>query len=172
MNGLTLRELEPHDEQAFLAGYNDWKDDDLSWYTFAWKPGMSHQEHLQILKDQKDKTKIPKNRVPGTMLYGFVHGEIIGRFNIRHELNPHLLERGGNVGYAVAARHRKKGYASEMFRLGKAYCKQLSLQKILITCADQNIASWKIIEKFGGQLENKIFDSEEKEWIRRYWMQL
>jgi predicted acetyltransferase len=52
---------------------------------------MSHAEHLQILQDQKDKSKLPPNRVPSTMLYGFVNNEVVGRFNIRHELNQNLL---------------------------------------------------------------------------------
>ncbi len=170
---LVLRELNVNDEVAFLAGLEDWKDDDLDWYTFAWTPGMPHSQHLQILKDQKDKTKIPAHRVPGTMLYGFMDGEIVGRFNIRHELNPHLLERGGHVGYAVGPRHRKKGFAKEMFRQGLEYCShQLGLEKILITCADDNIASWKIIEQFGGLLENKIHDKEDNKLIRRYWLKI
>lgn len=167
---LTLRELNQNDEQVFLLGYQDWKNEDLSWYSFVWKPGMSHAEHLQILKDQKDNSKLPPNRVPSTMLYGFVNGEIVGRFNIRHELNQHLFERGGNVGYSVSPRHRKKGYATQMFRQGMNYCKHLGLDKILVTCADQNTPSWKIIEQFGGSLENRIFDTEENEFVRRYWV--
>lgn len=167
---LILRELTEKDEPAFLAGYEDWKHDDLTWYSFVWKPGLSHAEHLCILEDQKDKAKTPNNRVPSTMLYGFVDGEIVGRFNIRHELNPYLLERGGNIGYSVSSRHRKKGYATEMFRQGIKFCQNLGLEKILVTCADQNTSSWKIIEKFGGSLENRIFDKEENEFFRRYWL--
>ncbi len=68
---LTLRELNQNDEQAFLLGYEDWKNEELSWYSFVWKPGMSHAEHLQILQDQKDKSKLPPNRVPSTMLYDY-----------------------------------------------------------------------------------------------------
>ncbi len=171
-NTLTLRELDQNDKQAFLLGYEDWKNEDLSLYSFVWKPGMSHVEHLQILRDQKDKSKLPSNRVPSTMLYGFVNGEIVGRFNIRHELNQNLFERGGHVGYSVSPRHRKNGYATQMFRQGMNYCKHLGLDKILITCVDQNTPSWKIIERFGGTLENKIFDTEEEEYVRRYWLDI
>lgn len=167
---LKLRELNENDEQAFLLGYNDWKDENLNWYSFVWKPGMSHTEHLQILEDQKEKTKLLPSQVPSTMLYGFVNSEIVGRFNIRHELNESLLTRGGNIGYSTNPRHRNKGYASEMFRQGITYCKQLKLNKILVTCADQNNYSWKIIEKFGGCLENTIFDAKDNEIVRRYWV--
>ncbi len=168
--GLDLRELNFNDEAAFLRGYEDWKYEDLVWYSFVWKPGMSHADHLQILKDQKDKLKLPSHLVPSTMLYGFVSGEIIGRFNIRHELNAHLAERGGHVGYSVSPRYRKNGFASQMFQQGLEYCKQLGLKKLLITCSDSNVPSWKIIEKFGGSLENRIFDAGKNEFVRRYWL--
>lgn len=169
---LELRELTLEDEKAFLAGYKDWASDDVSWYTSVWKPGMTHSEHLAILQDQKDKNKIPETRVPSTMLYGFVRGEIVGRLNLRHELNAFLLERGGHIGYAVSVLYRKKGYASQMFVQGLAYCRKLGLQKVLITCADDNIPSMKIIENFGGSFENRIFDVDDNELVRRYWINL
>jgi predicted acetyltransferase/8-oxo-dGTP pyrophosphatase MutT (NUDIX family) len=170
MANLILRELSEKDEPAFLAGYEDWKNDDLTWYSFVWKPGMSHTEHLRILEDLKDKSKIASNRVPSTMLYGFVDGEVVGRFNIRHELNPYLRQRGGNVGYSVAARHRNNGYGTEMFLQGIRFCQCLGLEKILITCSDQNGPSWKIIEKFGGSLESRFFDEIKNEFVRCYWL--
>ncbi|WP_374079805.1 GNAT family N-acetyltransferase [Bdellovibrio bacteriovorus] len=172
MTSLILRELTDKDEQAFLRGMEDWQGQDLSWYTFEWKPGMSHAEHLLILKNAKDRNKIPANRVPSTMLYGFVDGEIVGRLSIRHELNDFLKERGGHVGYSVSPRHRQKGYATEIFKQGLQYCKTLGLSKILVTCSDNNVPSWKIIEKFGGSLENRIFDTEKNEFVRRYWVEI
>ncbi|MFN3696609.1 MAG: GNAT family N-acetyltransferase [Pseudobdellovibrio sp.] len=167
---MILRELTSRDEQPFLKWVNDWKNESLSWATFAWKPGMSHAEHLQILQDQKDKSKIPAHLVPSTMLYAFVNDDIVGRFNIRHELNDNLLQRGGHIGYAVSPHHRKKGHATEIFRLGMQHCLELGLNRVLITCSDENVPSWKIIEKFHGDLENKVFDQDKAEYIRRYWL--
>lgn len=169
---MILRELTSSDEQSFLSWVSDWKNESLTWATFAWKPGMSHFEHLQILKDQKDKSKIPAHLVPSTMLYAFVNGDIVGRFNIRHELNDSLVQRGGHIGYAVSPKQRQKGYATEIFRSGMKCCKDLGLKKILITCSDENTPSWKIIEKFHGTLENRIFDKDKVEFIRRYWLDI
>jgi len=172
LHKMVLRELTEQDEKSFLNWVEDWEGEDLFWATFAWTPGMSHKEHLQKLEEQKDKNKIPSNRVPATMLYAFVGGEIVGRLNIRHELNSNLLQRGGHVGYAVSPKHRKRGYATEIFRHGLETCQKLGLEKILITCGNDNIPSWKIIEKFSGSLENRIYDSEEEEFVRRYWLQV
>ncbi len=170
LDHLKLRELGPDDEPAFLEWVGNWKSEDLAWATFAWEPGMSHATHLQKLDDQKHKSKIPANRVPSTMLYGFLGDRITGRFNIRHELNEFLLNRGGHVGYAVSPRFRKQGIATEMFRQGMVFCQSLGLSRILITCLDQNRASWLTIEKFGGALENRISDPETGDFVRRYWL--
>lgn len=170
MSKLQLRQLADQDEVAFLKWVQDWKDEDPLWATFAWKPGMTHQDHLAELENQKDKTKIAKDRVPATMFYGFVENTIVGRINIRHELNDHLLQRGGHLGYAVSPKFRKQGYATQMFRLGLQKCRDLGLSEILITCTDENVASWRVIEKFGSQLENRILDDEDKKLVRRYWL--
>lgn len=167
---ITLRELNDQDEESFLNWVEQWKADDLGWATFTWKPGMSHAEHLQKLENQKDKSKISSNRVPDSMFYAFVGNEIVGRLSIRYELNSFLLERGGHLGYGVSPKHRRKGYATEILKQGLVACQKLGLDKVLITCGDTNVPSWKIIEKFGGSMENRIYDSEDNELVRRYWV--
>ncbi len=42
----------------------------------------------------------------------------------------------------------------------------------MVTCAEDNIPSWKIIEHFKGKLEDEVWDDEDKEMIRRYWITL
>lgn len=167
---LLLRELGPNDEQAFLLWYESWKNDDPHWATFIWKPGMSHAEHIQKLQDHKDSSKIATHLVPSTMMYAFIGDEIVGRLSLRHHLNEYLEKRGGHVGYSVGPNHRRKGYAKEMFEQALRYCQTLGLNQILVTCSDSNEASWRVIETFGGSLENRVFDNEEDELLRRYWV--
>jgi len=58
----------------------------------------------------------------------------------------------------------------EMLAQAIPLCRRLGIQDILITCADENSAFWKVIEKQGGVLENKVFDDVDQEMIRRYWI--
>jgi len=99
---------------------------------------------------------LEKGRVPATLYWAVVGNKIVGRLDIRHRLNKNLRIIGGHIGYAVAPSERKKGYATEMLRLGLKKTKQLGIKKALITCDEGNIASRKVIEKNGGVLENKI----------------
>lgn len=169
---LIVRQLTPNDETAFFDGMKLWSEADRAWHTFSWKPRMSYAEMLTILEDEREGRNMAEGRVPHTMLYGFLDGQIIGRVSIRHELNDFLLRRGGHIGYAVADGYRGKGYATVLMQEGINYCKGLGLTEILITCDYANTASWKIIEKFDARLENKIIDEKENKTIRRYWIKL
>jgi predicted acetyltransferase len=169
---LTLRELTETDKPAFLAGLKAWEGENLAWHTFEWKPGMSFTDHLAKLRNNRAGIGLLEGRVPSTMFYGFVDGEIIGRVNVRHQLTENLLVRGGHIGYAVAPRFRRRGYATEMVRQALPYLRTLGIPRALITCDDGNAASCKIIEGIGGQLENKIWDSADQKMVRRYWVKL
>ena len=60
-------------------------------------------------------------------------------------------------------------------KLGLEKAKEIGLKdKVLITCDDDNIGSYKIIEKNGGILENKIENTDDDEVFltRRYWVKL
>ncbi len=167
---LSVRELAQDDEQAFLNSLNDWSLEDRSWMTFDWKPGMSHQEHLKILENQRNGVNLPAHLVACTMLYGFVGQEIIGRVHLRHELNQNLLERGGHMGYAVSKKFRSNGYGLALAKAGLEYLKsKLLVKDVLITCAKDNQASIHIIENLGGKLEN-IIDDKDGVATCRYWV--
>lgn len=169
---LELRELTESDEDAFLAGAEAWKGEDPHWYSFCWRPGMDYREMLSVLRNEAAGVDLKPGRVAHSMLYGFVDGIIVGRVSVRHTLNEHLRKRGGHIGYAVAPAYRGRGYATEMVRQGLEFCRKLGLREIMVTCADGNTPSWKVIERFGGRLEDKVWDDEDQEMIRRYWIPL
>lgn len=169
---IVLRKLTEQDEAAFLEGVKLWDGHALDWYTFDWKPGVTYQEMLRKLENSSNGIGLPANHVPSTMLYGFIGDVIVGRLHVRHELNENLMRRGGNIGYAVAPAFRGRRFATEMMAQGLDFCRSLGLKKVLVTCSESNVPSWKIIEHFGGVLENKIYDDEDQEEIRRYWITL
>ena len=95
---------------------------------------------------------------------------MVGIIDIRHRLNDYLLKFGGNIGYSVRKSERRKGYAKTMLALGLEECRKLGLEKVLITCDKENIASAKTILACGGVLENEI--PEERRITQRYWIAL
>ena len=97
--------------------------------------------------------------------------EIIGTCRIRLALNSNLEKTGGHIGYDVRPKYRKKGFGTEILKLALLEIRKNGIKDILITCDDDNIGSYKIIEKNGGKLENKIWDSEIEKEVRRYWIE-
>lgn len=128
---------------------------------------------LKIEKDLNFKN-IPEGRVPANtyFLVRILDNKIIGMINIRHKLNEFLLNEGGNIGYSVRPTEREKGYGTVMLRLGLQRCKELNLDKVLITCDKINLASAKIIQGNNGILENELYSETFSGIIQRYWINL
>ena len=62
-----------------------------------------------------------------------------------------------------------------MLSMALKYCKEaLNLNKVLITCDDDNIGSIKVIENNGGILENKVKNILPRGNVttRRYWINI
>ena len=133
---------------------------------------MKYSDMLEILRKETAGIELHPGRVPHSMLYGFLGTEIVGRVSVRHELNEKLRHRGGHIGYAVAPRFRQRGYAKSMVAQALEYCRGLGLSELMVTCGDTNEGSWKVVESFGGKLQDKIWDEEDSELIRRYWIKL
>ncbi|GAB3381935.1 hypothetical protein GCM10027432_09960 [Lysobacter fragariae] len=75
------------------------------------------------------------------------------------------------MGYAVLPEFRNRGYATQI--LGEAVRfahAELGLDRVLVTCDDDNIASMRVIEKNGGVFEDTYHDDTLRRPKRRYWV--
>lgn len=90
--------------------------------------------------------------VPVTELWYVDGPEYIGTVILRHRLSPELEVEGGHVGYHVVPGHRRRGHATRMLAQTRAIAAGLGLPMLLITCADDNIASRRVIDRNGGIL--------------------
>ena len=112
-------------------------------------------------------------RVPQTKFWFMDGNEFLGEIGIRHELNHKLIITGGHMGYGVRPAYQGKGMATEMVRQALEFCRDtLGLDKVLITASETNPASYKVIEKNGGILENKVNSIFDGKPARRYWITL
>ena len=97
--------------------------------------------------------------------------KILGCLWLRHHIDfPIDREYGGHIGYGIRPSARGKWYATEMLQLWLQEAKKLWIDRILITCDDDNIASAKVIEANGGVLEKYMEKDGVK--MRRYWINL
>jgi predicted acetyltransferase len=90
---------------------------------------------------------------------------------LRHALNDDLRRNGGHVGYAVRPAHRRRGYATEILRQSLVVLRALGVERVLVTCDDDNIGSATVIERCGGVLQDVVpAAAADATPIRRYWI--
>lgn len=166
---LKLRPPRPDDEAAFRAGHEAMAADDFP-LGLGYSPDMSWDAYLKQLEDHRAGVNLPERFVPSTFLVAEVAGTIVGRTSIRHRLNENLLKMGGHIGYGVLAEHRRRGYATEILRQSLIVARSIGIDRVLVTCDDDNVGSIKAIEACGGQLENTVAIEESPVPRRRYWI--
>ena len=130
------------------------------------------EEWLDRLQQNASEATVPPQLVPET-LFLTVRTEdnrLVGMIDIRHRLNAYLSQFGGHIGYSIRPTERRKGYAKEQLRLALPYCRQIGIEKVLITCDKENTGSAKTILANGGVLENEV--PEENRVTQRYWITL
>ncbi|HWJ09828.1 MAG TPA: GNAT family N-acetyltransferase, partial [Nocardioides sp.] len=95
---------------------------------------------------------------------------VLGGIALRHELDDFLLRVGGHIGYGIRPSARRRGLAT--WALGRMLdeARGLGLDRVLVTCAEGNVASARTIERQGGVLED-VRDTELGR-ARRYWITL
>jgi len=138
-------------------------------FGLGYSPAMSFDDYIKQLKDHRAGVNLPARLVPSTFLVAKVDGEIVGRTSIRHRLNEFLFHEGGHIGYGVLLEHRRRGYATAILRQSLIIARSLGIDRVLVTCDDDNIGSIKAIESCGGQFENVVV-TEERAPLRRYWI--
>jgi len=97
--------------------------------------------------------------------------EYCGRISLRHFLNDALEHHGGHIGYDIRPSKRGQSYASIALGLCLNEAMKIGLEKVLITCDDDNTPSIKSIERNNGVLQDKV-KQDSGILTRRYWIDL
>ena len=165
---LRLRPLRPDDQVAAEAAHAELDREGFS-FLLGWDPAKPWPAYVEQLRRQRCGQDLAPGWVPATFLAAVVEGELVGRTSIRHELNEYLAEFGGHIGFAVRPAHRGRGYASEILRQSLVIARADGLERVLVTCEENNASSARVIERHGGVLED-IRPAPDGRAKRRYWI--
>ena len=72
----------------------------------------------------------------------------------------------------MAPGERRKGYAAQMLKAALPVCKELGLDKVLITGGKGNEGSRRTILRNGGVYESSVYEPDEKAEVEKYWITL
>jgi predicted acetyltransferase len=169
MDDVTLR-LPREDEAAeFLHAHRATTPGAPSFLHF-YDEGMPLADYLRVLAAARDGGNLPAGHVPETFLFAFVGPRIVGRVAIRHALTASLERDGGHIGYVVVPEFRRLGHATRMLALALRLAhEELGIDPVLVTCADGNLASIRVIERNGGVLHDTVAGARRHDRVRRYW---
>ena len=162
---MVLRLPSEDEEQEFLRAHRA-TTPEVPNFLHYYDEGMRFVHYLAVLRQRARGEQLPPHHVPSTFLFGFDGTRIVGRVSIRHELNDFLLREGGHIGYVVVPEFRRRGYATAMLRRSLEISRHdLGIDRVLLTCDDDNVASIRTIEKNGGVLENIGTGPRRRYWI-------
>jgi predicted acetyltransferase len=168
---LLLRPLEVGDEASFKNAVAEFAREMPPWqFAFGFDASLPFAEYVAKLKAHSRGVGVPAGFVPNTYLVGAVDEVIVGRLSLRHVLNDALSRIGGHLGYGVIPSQRRRGHATAMLRQALPICAGLGIERALLTCDEDNIASRRVIQRCGGILENLRDDRDSGIPKLRYWL--
>ena len=92
--------------------------------------------------------------------------KIVGMVNIRYNLNEYLRKIAGHIGYSIRPSERGKGLAKIQLYLALKEAIKVNLNKVMISCEQNNIASEKTILALGGILERIEYDEPRDRYLK------
>jgi len=128
--------------------------------------------YLRSLSDGLRGRGLPPGRVSYSTFWLIAGRHLLGRSIVRHHLTPALEYEGGHVGYDIRPAERGKGYGTLILRQSLEESRRLGIERVLLTCDTDNVASAKIIEKHGGRLQDQAVSKSSGKLISRYWIEL
>jgi len=169
LDELRLRPPRLEDEAVALLADAELEADGFP-FLLGWAQGDSWSVYVETKRANAHGQLLPAGWVPNTFLLAEFRGEVIGRVSVRHRLNDELLHEGGHIGLCIRPRQRRQGLGGLVLDQGLIVARSVGVDRALVTCDDDNIASARMIERAGGALENVVTPLEGSTPVRRYWI--
>ena len=132
------------------------------------------EEYIKVCEEYENVDKVPLHLVPATQFLFLRRNDnkLLGMIQVRNYFNDYLEKYAGHIGYSIRPSERRKGYAKEMLKMALPFCKEIGIDKVLITCKEENIGSEKTILSNGGVYERTVHEPTENKNLKRFWITL
>ena len=162
----TCRLVEPSEayRDSFLEGAAEFAGEGRLDSTYAAglgydlvRLGRDLPSFVRDLRRLGDRSGFDGRGYPDRVYWLVDGGRYLGQTSIRPDLRTeYLITYGGHVGYSIRPGQRRRGYGRRILGLALERCRELGLERVLVTCDDDNVASKRIIEANGGVFESDM----------------
>lgn len=156
--------------QSYLEAIREYEENHVDTYHFI---GTGEEDVFKKIDRLENGDNMPIGWVTASYFWMVDQDEFVGEICIRHGLTDALMRFGGHIGYGVRCSRWNQGIGTQMLAYSLVYARNtLGLDKVLVTCSDDNYGSAGVIEKNGGILQDKIENviDGKKRLTRRYWI--
>lgn len=168
-DALSLIELTREWEREFASLAEDFRagGDDRYMHAVA-----DFDAYLLALRDGARGVGLSPGRVAFDTFFLVRERRLLGRSTLRRQLTPELEIEGGHIGYDIRPSDRRRGYGTRLLALTLERARARGLERVLVTCDTDNIASARIIEKNGGALAGQAISHRSGKPVSQYWIEL
>jgi predicted acetyltransferase len=152
---------------SLYAGWRDARDD--------WGPGL-HEDGFGLRPDDDTDSQpgfeawLQRLQQSSASFWWIVEDRsVLGAIALRSEMNE-IVWRQGHIGYGIRPSARGRGLATWALGQVLSAAQERGLERVLIVCDEENVASARVIESHGGVRED--IGSSEASRVRRYWISL
>jgi predicted acetyltransferase len=123
----------------------------------------------RLAKESDPSTPVEAGQIGCVYRWIVQSDRVLGGIALRYGPNDYVLQVG-HIGYGIRPSSRRRGLAT--WALGRMLdeARTLGLDRVLLVCAVDNLASMKTIEQQGGIFEG-VRDTEHGP-VRRYWIKI
>ncbi|TSA28457.1 MAG: N-acetyltransferase [Ignavibacteriales bacterium] len=133
-----------------------------------WDTHKTKQDSIDFIKLTEEQFN---NNI--SFIWGIViksENKLIGTIDLR---NWDAIHKCGEIGYVISQKYWNRGYVSEAMKtVIKFGLEELHLNRIEAHCEEENIGSWRVMEKCGmkyeGTLREKVFIKERFRSMKMY----
>ncbi|MEO7754408.1 MAG: GNAT family N-acetyltransferase [Terracoccus sp.] len=128
----------------------------------------SFEALLSVIRLEADPSStLPTGHVHCDYSWVTEGADMVGFVAVRHSIDTEFLRTlGGHIGYSIRPDRRRQGHASRALGLALERARELGLERVLLTCDEDNVGSFRTIEGRGGVPDGVV------EGKRRYWVEL
>ena len=174
MSELLLIEPTLEGEISFYHMVNDYKNNGETGFPKYFNHSTdTFSDYLKTLAYFKEGVSLKPGHVRTTTYWLINNGkEILGVIRFRNELTDQTNIDGGNIGYDVPPSKRNNGYATIMVKKLLDILKNREIEKVLVTCAEDNLHSIQVVLKNNGVFEDQRIAPLSGKIFKRYWIYL